>query len=34
MIILGMDLNDPVQRHDVTFFFDELDMEGIVFLYK
>ena len=27
LIIIGMDLNDPVQRHDHTHFFEELHMK-------
>ena len=34
-IILRMDLNDPVQRHDIRFFFDELNMkEAILSTYR
>ena len=29
MITLGMGLNDPVQRHDITKLFDELNMKGV-----
>ena len=30
MFILGVDLNDLVQRHNVTFFFDELNMKEVI----
>ena len=30
MIILGMDLNDPAQRYDITKYFDELHMKEII----
>ena len=30
LIIIGMDLNDPVQRHDHTKFFEELHMKEAI----
>ena len=30
MIILGMELNDPAQRYDITTYFEELNMKEAI----